>query len=293
MPLQTEKHHLTLVKHAPRRHETVQAMLISSTKIQHLRQICKEKGARFSLQQLDAPYLEAVERGDMETEDVARKDQINLREGTKMAMGAKKRSAEETASPNNSDHSTAISSADGAKILNNLYNLAKKYQEKSNRPKTFIGDVADALGIDMPNKSSKYGTFKVNYDWANTYSEENNDLSQSEARYSLSTSNQSAMRYDKVNGTNVKEFFDFLRNGKVFEEGKPDLFHIANAGELLQRYGIKGKFMVGKFTFSKEHTQDEAHNLGVKEWVEVINTINTPLAITTYKGRENSIKMGR
>lgn len=96
-----------------------------------------------------------------ETEDVARKDQIILREGTKMAMGAKKKSAEETASPNNSDHSTAISSADGAKILKNLDNLAKKYQEKSNRPKTFIGDVSNALGILMPNKSSKYGTFKV------------------------------------------------------------------------------------------------------------------------------------
>ena len=54
-----------------------------------------------------------------ETEDVAREDQIILREGTKMAMGAKKKSAEETASPNNSDHPAAISSADGAKILNN------------------------------------------------------------------------------------------------------------------------------------------------------------------------------
>lgn len=93
-----------------------------------------------------------------ETEDVAREDQIILREGAKMAMGAKKKSAEETASPNNSDHPAAISSADGAKILKNIDNLARKYQEKSNRPDTFIGDVADALGIDMPNKSSKYGT---------------------------------------------------------------------------------------------------------------------------------------
>ena len=99
--------------------------LILATKIQHLRQICKEKGARFSLQQLDAPYLEAVERGDMETEDVAREDQINLREGTKMAMGAKKKSAEETASPNNSDHPAAISSADGTKILKISITLPK------------------------------------------------------------------------------------------------------------------------------------------------------------------------
>ena len=106
-------------------HKFQDLTLILATKIQHLRQICKEKGARFSLQQLDAPYLEAVERGDMETEDVAREDQINLREGTKMAMGAKKKSAEETASPNNSDHPAAISSADGTKILKISITLPK------------------------------------------------------------------------------------------------------------------------------------------------------------------------
>lgn len=96
-----------------------------------------------------------------ETEDVAREDQIFLREGVDMAMAEKKKSADETVSPNNSDHSTAISSADGAKVLKKLDNLAKKYQEKSNRPHTFIGDVAEALGINMPNKSSKYGTYET------------------------------------------------------------------------------------------------------------------------------------
>lgn len=96
-----------------------------------------------------------------ETEDVAREDQIFLREGAEMAMAGKKKSADETVSPNNSDHSTAISSADGAKVLKKLDNLAKKYQEKPNRPHTFIGDVAEALGINMPNKSSKYGTYET------------------------------------------------------------------------------------------------------------------------------------
>ena len=97
-----------------------------------------------------------------ETEDVAREDQIFLREGAEMAMAeSKKKSANETVSPNNSDHPAAISSADGAKILKNIDNLARKYQEKSNRPDTFIGDVADALGIDMPNKSSKYRTYET------------------------------------------------------------------------------------------------------------------------------------
>ena len=96
-----------------------------------------------------------------ETEDVAREDQIFLRDGVEMAMAEKKKSADETVSPNNSDHSTAISSADGAKVLKKLDNLANKYQEKPNRPHTFIGDVAEALGINMPNKSSKYGTYET------------------------------------------------------------------------------------------------------------------------------------
>ena len=93
-----------------------------------------------------------------ETEDVAREDQIFLREGAEMA---KKKSTEETASPRKSDQPTAISSADGAKILKKLDNLAKKYQEKTNQTKTLIGDLADALDIDMPSKSSKYLTIEA------------------------------------------------------------------------------------------------------------------------------------
>lgn len=92
-----------------------------------------------------------------ETEDVAREDQIFILYGAEMAE--KKKIAEETVSPKDSDHPAAISSATGAKILNNLDNLAKKYQEKTNRPDTFIGDVARALDIEMRNKPSKYGTY--------------------------------------------------------------------------------------------------------------------------------------
>ena len=109
--------------------------------------------------------------------------------------------------------------------------------------------------------------------------------------YSLSTSNKSVAIYDKMNGTNVSDFFDFLRNGKVFEDGKPDLFYIARAGSLLRHYGIKGEFVVGRFTYSKEHTQNEDHNLGVKEWVDVINNINTPLAIASYRGLPNRYRI--
>ena len=111
------------------------------------------------------------------------------------------------------------------------------------------------------------------------------------AMFRLASSNASAIKYDKMNGTNVKEFFDFLRGGMVFEKGKPNVFHIANAGNLLEQYGIKGKFMVGQFTFSRTHTQNEDHNLGIKEWVDVINNLNNPLAITSYKGLPNEYRI--
>ena len=109
--------------------------------------------------------------------------------------------------------------------------------------------------------------------------------------FRLSSSKKSVERYDKENGTDVKGFFDFLRGGKVFEKGKPTVFHIANAGSLLEQYGIKGKFMVGQFTFSKRHTQDVDHNLDVKEWIDVINNLNNPLAIASYKGLPNEYRI--
>lgn len=104
----------------------------------------------------------------------------------------------------------------------------------------------------------------------------------------LSSSNRSVNAYDKEYGTDVKGFFDYLRNGK---KGEKNNFHIANAGTLLDQYGIKGKFMVGDFTFSATHTDNEDHNLGVKEWVDVINNLNNPLAITSYKGLPNQYRI--
>ena len=111
------------------------------------------------------------------------------------------------------------------------------------------------------------------------------------SRYSLSSSNKSVNKYDKTYGTNVNGFFDYLKNGKKAEPGKPSAFHIADAGELLEKYGIKGKIMGGDITFSRTHTDNEDHNLGINEWVKVINNLNNPLAITRYKGLDNSYRI--
>ena len=57
-------------------------------------------------------------------EDLGTTDHVQF-----MRMGGKKKSTLETASPDNQDHQTVVSSADGAKILNNLDNLVKEYRE--------------------------------------------------------------------------------------------------------------------------------------------------------------------
>ena len=49
--------------------------------------------------------------------------------------------------------------------------------------------------------------------------------------------------------------------------------------------------MVGDSTFSRAHTDNEDHKLGVKEWVDVINNLNNPLAITSYKGLPNEFRL--
>ena len=80
-------------------------------------------------------------------------------------LNKNKKRALETASLGTSPRSlTAISSADGAKVLNNLDTLVKECENSATQPKTFIGDVADALGIPrekFKDKSSRYVTFET------------------------------------------------------------------------------------------------------------------------------------
>ena len=75
-----------------------------------------------------------------------------------------KKRALETVSPNlnGTDHQTVIPSAYGAKVLNHLDTLVKEYENSVyTKEKTFIAEVADALGIPrekFKDKSSQYAT---------------------------------------------------------------------------------------------------------------------------------------
>ena len=89
-------------------------------------------------------------------EDLQIKDRISFMRG--------KKKASETVLPEDesSFKGTVVSDADGTKVLNNLDNVAKEYDKFSkNRPWTFLGDVAKALGARQHGSKSQYATFET------------------------------------------------------------------------------------------------------------------------------------
>lgn len=82
-------------------------------------------------------------------------------ERTRMT-GAKQKRALETATiaAEATNNATVISSADGAKIQNNLGTLATNYEKIANKTRGFITDLSHALGLKQ-HESSQYGTFET------------------------------------------------------------------------------------------------------------------------------------
>ena len=80
----------------------------------------------------------------------------------KARMSAKKRRALETASLGDTPRSlTVVPSADGAKILKNIDTLVSEYENSATQPKTFLGEVAKALGAKRHGSASEYATFET------------------------------------------------------------------------------------------------------------------------------------
>ena len=87
-------------------------------------------------------------------------DDIN---GRATLSRGKKRALETVSVSSDEEHQqTVVSSADGAKIMNNLDTLAKNIENILHTPlKTFIGDVANALGAKRYGSKSQYATFET------------------------------------------------------------------------------------------------------------------------------------
>mgnify|MGYP002615051591 CR=1 FL=1 len=77
-------------------------------------------------------------------------------------LGGRQKSALETATiaAEATNNATVISSADGAKIQNNLGTLATNYEKIANKTRGFITDLSHALGLKQ-HESSQYGTFET------------------------------------------------------------------------------------------------------------------------------------
>ena len=96
--------------------------------------------------------------------------------------------------------------------------------------------------------------------------------------------------YDVKNGTELYDWLNFIENGEI--GNNKTQFFIAIAGEILSKYGIKGNINVSRRAVNrKKHTNNEDHNLGVKEWADVVLTINDPIIITRYNNEPNAYRV--
>jgi hypothetical protein len=96
-------------------------------------------------------YSEYLQRNGRESE---KNGEENVRFNAK-----KKRALETVSTPGKKHQQTVISSANGAKVLNNLDNLAEKYENDTHtKEKTFIGEVAKAIGARKQGSGSQYAT---------------------------------------------------------------------------------------------------------------------------------------
>ena len=85
---------------------------------------------------------------------------LDMANGKDVRLEAKRKRALETASVSRDEkhQPTVVSSADGAKIQNNLEILADSYKNRPNKAKGFITDLSRSLGLEQ-HEASQYGTF--------------------------------------------------------------------------------------------------------------------------------------
>ena len=113
----------------------------------------------------DNPAFEAATKN---TIDAVKKAGVEVVEATPEMVQAmselaemQKRTAPETASVQKEHQPTVVSSADGAKVLKDLDSAIKEYENKSNHPKTLLGDIAKVLGAKKHGSNSQYATFEA------------------------------------------------------------------------------------------------------------------------------------
>ncbi len=89
-------------------------------------------------------------------------ESVESEESNGERLSAKQKRALETVTiaDESTNNATAISSADGAKVQNNLEILADNYEKRPNKTRGFITDLSQALNLEK-HEASHYGTFET------------------------------------------------------------------------------------------------------------------------------------
>ena len=138
--------------------------------------IAKEKGqglsnesdsTKQSLRTQDSAIRDAfVERMRLSGMDVITDETgqrvLDMANSEEVMLSAKQKRALETATiaEQATNNATVVSSADGAKIQNNLEILADNYKKRPNKTRGFITDLSRSLGL-VQHEASQYGTFET------------------------------------------------------------------------------------------------------------------------------------
>ena len=130
---------------------------------------------------------------------------------------------------------------------------------------------------------SVFDTFNVSPEDVEKYME--NGL-QGESNEQMATETEIAQQYDLINGTELSRLVEYFKRGKILNEGESRFFHIGHTGELLQKYGMNGIITASTSTYSNRHSTDN-HNLSICDWIKIIQSINSPIAIFQYHSNNN------
>lgn len=94
-----------------------------------------------------------------------------------------------------------------------------------------------------------------------------------------------AEEYDKKNGTEFVRFAKFLDNGRNLSNGEKNYFVIGKTGEMLNQYGLNGNISIKTSTVNPNRHSKKGIEAGSNDWFNVINSINSPLAITEVEDK--------
>ena len=109
---------------------------------------------------------------------------------------------------------TVVSNADVAKVLENLDKLAKDFENLSNQPKYFIGNVAQAIGARKYGSNSQYATFETKNGQIVTTRLTNHNAHTSGFYYDGKDNDAKAFRDGKASVVIRTDFGDFLYDAK-------------------------------------------------------------------------------